>query len=134
MLSLLLVVALVTLLTLKCIGYLRALPPGPLIPLQILRRLRWSRFYGKSDIDIILGLKEEYGSTFSVISGYRKVVIMSDIDQVQVRNKYRSQFSFAAGNRPRPAAISAGNRKLRPVPVFPFSSQFFGSSELRGGS
>ena len=30
-------------------------------------------------------------------------------------DKYRSQFSFAAGNRPRPAAISAGNRKLRPV-------------------
>ena len=31
------------------------------------------------------------------------------------RGKYRSQFSFAAGNRPRPAAISAGSRKLRPV-------------------
>ena len=31
---------------------------------------------------------------------------------------YRSQFSFAAGNRPRPAAISAGNRKLRPVQAF----------------
>ena len=92
MLSSLLVVAFITLLTLKYIVYLRALPPGPLIPLQILRRLRWSRFYGKSDIDIILGLKEEYGSTFSVISGYRKVVIMSDIDKVQVRNKYCTSY------------------------------------------
>ena len=96
MLSSLLVVAFITLLTLKYIVYLRALPPGPLIPLQILRRLRWSRFYGKSDIDIILGLKEEYGSTFSVISGYRKVVIMSDIDQVRVRNKYCTSYNYRA--------------------------------------
>ena len=96
MLSSLLVVAFITLLLLKYILYSRALPPGPLIPLQILRRLRWSRFYGKSDIDIILGLKEEYGSTFSVISGYRKVVIMSDIDQVRVRNKYCTSHHYRA--------------------------------------
>ena len=62
----------------------RALPPGPILPLPILRRLWWSRFYGKNEMEIILTLRKEYdGGIFSVNLGYRRVTIMSDFDKVQ---------------------------------------------------
>ena len=87
MISLLLLVAIITILFIKWAINLRSLPPGPILPLPVLRRLCfWSDYYGKNDIDIILGLEKEYGATFSVNTGYRRVAIMSDIDKVQVRN------------------------------------------------
>ena len=85
MISTILVAAVVTILILKWVAYLRALPPGPILPLPVLRRMWWSKFYGKNDVDIILGLEKEYGGTFSVNTGSRRAVIMSDIDKVQVR-------------------------------------------------
>ena len=84
MLSVLLVVALVALLTCNWFVHLRALPPGPILPLPILRHLWWSRFYRKNDMDIILTLRREYeGGIFSVNLGYRRVTIMSDFEKVQ---------------------------------------------------
>ena len=85
MLSILLVVTLVAILTYNWVAHLRALPLGPLLPLPILRRLWWSRFYRKNKMDIILTLRREYkGGIFSVNLGYRRVTIMSDFDKVQV--------------------------------------------------
>ena len=77
-------------LVLKWVSHLRALPPGPLLPLPILRGFCfWSSFYGKSDIDIILALEREYGGVFAVNTGSRRMVIISDIDKVHVRSSYK---------------------------------------------
>ena len=62
-------------------------PPGPpeqLLPLPILRHLWWSEFYGKNDMEIIIELEKRYDGIFSVHLGYRKVVIISDFEKVQV--------------------------------------------------
>ena len=84
------VVAAVTILILKWVSHLRALPPGPFLPLPILRGFCfWSKFYGKSNIDIILDLEKEYGGIFTVNTGNRRVVIISDIDKVHVRNSHK---------------------------------------------
>ena len=85
MFSIALIIVTVGLLILKWMARLRSLPPGPILPLMILRHLWWSKFYGKNDMEIILTLKEEYGGIFSVDIGYKRVVIMSDFDKAKVR-------------------------------------------------
>ena len=78
-------VAAVTILALQWVSYYRALPPGPCLPLPILRNYCfWSNHYGKSYIDIILALEKEYGGIFTVNTGNRRAVIISDIDTVHV--------------------------------------------------
>ena len=78
-------VAAVTILALKWVSNYRALPPGPFLPLPILRNYCfWSNHYGKSYIDIILVLEKEYGGIFTVNTGNRRAVIISDIDTVHV--------------------------------------------------
>ena len=84
MISLLLVTAIVAILLLRWAARLHELPPGPILPLQILRHLWLSKFYGKSDVEIIRGLEKEYGSIFSVNIGYTRAIVMSDFDKVQV--------------------------------------------------
>ena len=77
----------VAFLALKWVSYYRALPPGPFLPLPILRGLCfWSKYYGKSPIDIILALEKEYGGIFTVNTGKSRAVIISDVDKVHVRN------------------------------------------------
>ena len=84
MISLLLVTAIVAILLMRRVARLRELPPGPILPLQILRHLWWSKFYGKSDVEIIRTLQKEYGGIFSVNIGYTIAIVMSDFDKVQV--------------------------------------------------
>ena len=84
MISLLLVTAIVAILLLRWAAHLRELPPGPILPLQILRHVCWSKFYGKSDVEIIRTLQKEYGGIFSVNIGYTRAIVMSDFDKVQV--------------------------------------------------
>ena len=81
------VVLLLVVLIKKWLTYLRTLPPGPILPLSVLRHLCWwSKFYGKSDLDIILGLGNEYSGTFCVNIGLERVAIMSDMKEVQVKS------------------------------------------------
>ena len=84
MISLLLVTAILAILLLRWAARLRELPPGPVLPLHILRHLWWSKFYGKSDVEIIRTLQKEYGGIFSVNIGYTRAIVMSDFDKVQV--------------------------------------------------
>ena len=84
MISLLLVTAIVAILLLRWAARLRELPPGPILPLQILRHLWWSKFFGKSDVEIIRTLQKEYEGIFSVNIGYTRAIVMSDFDKVQV--------------------------------------------------
>ena len=83
MISLLLVTAIVAILLLRWAARLHGLPPGPILPLQILRHLWWSKFYGKSDVEIIRALQKEHGGIFSVDIGYTRAIVMSDFDKVQ---------------------------------------------------
>ena len=84
MISLLLVTVIFAILLLRWAARLRELPPGPILPLQILRQLWWSKFYGISDVEIIRTLQKEYGGIFSVNIGYTRAIVMSDFDRVQV--------------------------------------------------
>ena len=85
MISAALTIVILSLLLLKWIVHLRALPPGPVLPLKILQRLWWSKFYGKDEMEIILALEKEYEGIFSINIGYKRVIIMSDFDKVQVQ-------------------------------------------------
>ena len=84
MILVLLAIGFVSLFTFKWLFDRRFLPPGPLLPLPILRHLWWSEFYGKNDMEIIIELEKRYDGIFSVHVGYREVVIISDFEKVQV--------------------------------------------------
>ena len=88
MISAALTIVILSLLLLKWIVHLRALPPGPVLPLKILQRLWWSKFYGKNDMEIILALEKQYEGIFSINIGYKRVIIMSDFDKVQVQKNF----------------------------------------------
>ena len=86
MVPLVLALTLITIFATRWLLHLRSLPPGPILPLTILRRLWWSKFYGKSNMEIFLTLNEDYGDKgmFSVHIGRRRVIVMTDFDKVQV--------------------------------------------------
>ena len=69
----------------KYFADLKTLPPGPLLPIPILRWLPWTEFYGKNDMEIILSLEKKYKGVFNVHLRYRRVVMMSDFEKVQVK-------------------------------------------------
>ena len=88
MLPIVLAVTLIAIYATKWLLYLRSLPPGPILPLNVLRHLWWSKFYGKSKIEIFLALKKEYGAKgmFSVnITWGKRIIVMTDFDKVQVK-------------------------------------------------
>ena len=86
MVPLVLALTLITIFATRWLLYLRSLPPGPILPLTILRHLWWSKFYGKSNMEIFLTLNEDYGDKgmFSAHIGRRRVIVMTDFDKVQV--------------------------------------------------
>ena len=88
MISAALTIVILSLLLLKWIVHLRTLPPGPVLPLKILQRLWWSKFYGKNEMEIILALEKQYEGIFSINIGYKRVIIMSDFDKVQVQKNF----------------------------------------------
>ena len=88
MISAALTIVILSLLLLKWIVHLRALPPGPVLPLKILQCLWWSKFYGKNEMEIILALEKEYEGIFSINIGYKRVIMMSDFDKVQVQKMF----------------------------------------------
>jgi len=83
MLVLILFIGLLTILLWRWFSALKSFPPGPIVPLPILRKLPWSEFYGKTDLDIILALEDRYDGVYNVHLGNKRVVIMSDFDKVQ---------------------------------------------------
>ena len=88
MISAALTIVILSLLLLRWFGHVRTLPPGPVLPLKILRRLWWSKFYGKNDMEIILALEKQYEGIFSINIGYKRVIMMSDFDKVQVQKMF----------------------------------------------
>ena len=85
MITTLLFLGIFSVLILKWLQTNKSLPPGPILPLPILRRLFWSEFYKKNDLEIICALEKKYNGVFSVHLGYRKAVLVSDFEKVQVR-------------------------------------------------
>lgn len=58
-------------------------PPGPFLPLPLLKLLPWSRYYGMSELQMFRQLRKDYGDTFSAHIGYRRVIMMSDYETVK---------------------------------------------------
>ena len=86
MLPIVLAVTLIAVYATRWLLYLRSLPPGPIFPLNVLRHLWWSKFYGKSKLETFLALKKEYGGKgmFSVnITWGKRIIVMTDFDKVQ---------------------------------------------------
>ena len=88
MLPIVLAVTLIAVYATRWLLYLRSLPPAPILPLNVLRHLWWSKFYGKSKLETFLALKKEYGGKgmFSVnITWGKRIIVMTDFDKVQVK-------------------------------------------------
>ncbi len=62
----------------------RGMPPGPFLPLPVLRVLPFSRYYRLTAIEAFDELRRRHGDIFSVHLGHKRVVIMCDFDQVQI--------------------------------------------------
>ena len=58
-------------------------PPGPFIPVPVLTKLPWSEYFGMSPLTLFKALRKEYGNTFSVHLGHRRVVMMSAYEDVR---------------------------------------------------
>ena len=84
MITTLLFLGIFSVLILKWLQTNKSLPPGPILPLPILRRLFWSEFYKKNDLEIICALEKKYHGVFSVHLGYRKAVLISDFETNRV--------------------------------------------------
>ena len=86
MLPIFLAVVLITVLATRWYRHLLRLPPGPILPLPLLRRIWFSKFYQKTNMEVFLALEKEYGQggMFSAHIGRRRVVVMTDYAKVQV--------------------------------------------------
>ena len=84
MIATLLFLGIFSVLILKWLQIYKSFPPGPFLPLPTLRHLFLSEFYRKNDLEIICELEKKYNGVFSVHLGYRKIVLMSDFEKVQV--------------------------------------------------
>ena len=60
----------------------KGLPPGPFLPLPILRRLPFSGYFGLTPLEAFDELRKKHGDLFSVHLGHKRVVMMCDYKQV----------------------------------------------------
>ena len=68
------------------------LPPGPFLPLPVLRHLPFSGYCGMTAIEAFDELRRQYGDMFSVHLGHRRVVMMCNFEKVRINCAFSSQF------------------------------------------
>ena len=86
MLLIFLAIVLIVILATRWYQRLLRLPPGPVLPLPLLKRIWFSKYYQKTNIEVFLALEKEYGQggMFSAHIGSRRVVVITDYAKVQV--------------------------------------------------
>jgi len=60
----------------------KGIPPGPLLPLPLLRILPTSICFGLEDLEAIEAVRKKYGNNFSLHMGNRRVIFISNYEDV----------------------------------------------------